>query len=353
MPFPLKTIGVVFGGESGEHYVSINSAATVIKALRSEKNSTLFKTIPFYIDQKGRWLPPSTSEKVLKCIPPIQEESLPQQIGPKGFRGLPSGSDEVDIWYPVLHGPNGEDGTVQGLFKLMGKPFVGSGVLGSAIGMDKIAMKAAFSAAGLNQVPFLSLDTSELIVSASRKALIDKIQSQLLYPCFIKPANLGSSVGITKATDRQELIEGLYKAATLDKRIVIEKSVKGRELECAVLGGKEIKSSVVGEVIFDSEWYDYETKYSDGSSQMIIPATLPVKVSEAIQNLSLQAFKSIAAIGMARVDFFYVEEKDELFINEINTLPGFTSQSMYPKLWEASNLPLEKLVAKLVDIATE
>ncbi|HGY5551443.1 MAG: D-alanine--D-alanine ligase family protein [Prochlorococcus sp.] len=353
MPSSRSCVGVVFGGESEEHAISIRSAITVIGALRSGMNPDLFEVIPLYIDQLGRWWPASVAEAVLKQGHPPKSEQLPTHPAPKGFTKLPEGSERVEVWYPVLHGPNGEDGTVQGLFSLMGKPFVGAGVLGSALSMDKLAMKAAFAAAGLPQVPYAAVNAADLINNNSREAVAKSLEAQLRYPCFVKPANLGSSVGISKAHNREELLGGLVTAAKLDQRIVVEQGVEAREFECAVLGKRELRASVVGEIRFDADWYDYDTKYTEGCSHTLIPAPLPEEVENQIRKLSLQACHCVAVHGMARVDFFYDDALNELWLNEINTLPGFTSQSMYPMLWEASGVTLEQLVAQLVATARE
>ncbi|WP_320667122.1 D-alanine--D-alanine ligase family protein [Prochlorococcus sp. MIT 1307] len=354
MPSSNTFVGVVFGGASREHNVSIQSATTVIKALRNGDNANRFKIKPIYIDLDGRWWPEEIANQALKKGYALQEKELPTPLPPHGFNGLPNGTNKVEVWYPVLHGPNGEDGTIQGVFTLMRKPFVGSGVLASATGMDKLAMKAAFSAAGLPQVPYFPAEAKDLTREGDKEKLLKKLELNVGYPCFVKPANLGSSVGITKALNRKQLIEGLMEAAKLDRRIVIEKAVIARELECAVLGGSDsLKTSAVGEIRFDADWYDYETKYSQNSSQALIPAPLPAKVKDRVQQLTLQACEIITAKGLARVDFFYKEETDELWINEINTLPGFTSKSMYPMLWEAAGVTLEQLVATLVATATE
>jgi D-alanine-D-alanine ligase len=257
----------------------------------------------------------------------------------------------MQVWVPVLHGPNGEDGTIQGLFSLMQVPFVGSGVLGSAVGMDKQAMKAAFAAAGLPQVPYACVDAQEL--EAHPQPLLDRLEQQLGYPCFIKPANLGSSVGISKATNRSELLAGLELAASHDPRLVVEQGVDARELECAVLGGRSMQASVLGEICFDADWYDYDTKYSDGKSHTVIPAEVSSELSERARSMAIAACRAVAAEGLARVDFFLDRSSGQLWLNEINTLPGFTSQSMYPMLWEASGLPLEELVHQLVQLAQE
>ena len=234
-------------------------------------------------------------------------------------------------------------------------PYVGSGVLGSAVGMDKQAMKAAFAAAGLPQVPYACVEAAELAGAAlaspgppGTEPLLARLEQQLGYPCFVKPANMGSSVGISKATDRASLLQGLQDAAALDPRLVVERGVTARELECAVVGTSNLEASVLGEICFDADWYDYETKYSEGLSHTVIPAQVPVEVGERARSMAIAACRAVAASGLSRVDFFYSEASGDLWINEINTLPGFTSQSMYPMLWEASGLPLDDLVHKLL-----
>jgi D-alanine-D-alanine ligase len=347
-------LGLVFGGVSGEHAVSIRSATTVLAALRRGANAGRYRVSCFYIDRRGTWWPPVVAEAVLERGLPAETGDLPAPSRP-GFRGFPEGALEVEVWFPVLHGPNGEDGTIQGLFTLMQVPFVGSGVLGSALGMDKQAMKAAFAAAGLPQVPYACVAASELnsADSTALDKLLERLETELGYPCFVKPANMGSSVGISKAIDRPSLLAGLRTAAALDPRLVVEKGVKARELECGVLGTAELAASVLGEIRFDADWYDYETKYSEGLSHTEIPARVEEAVSERARGMAIAACRAVAASGLARVDFFYDEASGELWLNEINTLPGFTSQSMYPMLWQASGVPLEDLVHRMVEGARE
>ncbi|MEB3184771.1 MAG: D-alanine--D-alanine ligase family protein, partial [Cyanobacteriota bacterium] len=287
-----------------------------------------------------------------------------------GFSGFPAGALEVEVWLPVLHGPNGEDGTIQGLFTLMRVPYVGSGVLGSAVGMDKLAMKAAFAAAGLAQVAYAAVEAAEL--QAAPSAVLERLERQLGYPCFVKPANLGSSVGISKARNREQLLAGLQAAAALDPRIVVEQGVQARELECAVRGGggRPLQASVLGEICFDADWYDYDTKYSEGRSHTVIPAVVPPPIAERARAMALAACRAVGAMGLARVDFFYSphppapaepdggdassgEGGGTLWLNEINTFPGFTSQSMYPMLWAASGVSLHTLVRELIEGARE
>jgi len=360
------SVGLIFGGDSGEHAVSIRSAATVAGGLRRGANAGRYRLQCFYIDRLGRWWGPELADLVLQQGAPASDDQLqaalavagisPERWLQGGFVGLPAAALAVDLWFPVLHGPNGEDGTVQGLFTLMQRPFVGSGVLGSAVGMDKLAMKAAFAAAGLPQVPYAAVDAAEVHRGgAPLEALVQRLEAQLGYPCFIKPANLGSSVGISKATQAAELRNGLQLAAGLDARIVGEQGVAARELECAVRGGgaRPLEASVLGEICFDADWYDYETKYSDGRSHTVIPAQVPAAVAERARAMALAAVQAVAARGLARVDFFYSEASGELWLNEINTLPGFTSLSMFPMLWAASGVDLETLLHELVQGAQE
>ena len=344
-------LGLVFGGVSGEHAVSIRSANTVAAALRRGSNASRYQLSCFYIDQWGHWWPPAVADAVLAKGTPASREELPAAPLRSGFQGFPAGAMDVQVWVPVLHGPNGEDGTIQGLFSLMQVPYVGSGVLGSAVGMDKQAMKAAFAAAQLPQVPYACVDAEEL--AANPEALLDRLEQQLGYPCFIKPANLGSSVGISKATNRGELLAGLELAAGHDPRLVVEQGVDARELECAVLGGRQMRASVLGEICFDADWYDYDTKYSEGKSHTVIPAEVPEALSERARSMAIAACRAVGASGLARVDFFLERSSGALWLNEINTLPGFTSQSMYPMLWEATGLPLDDLVHQLVQLAQE
>ena len=356
MPNAPRCLGLVFGGASGEHAVSIRSAITVAGALRRGANAERYRLCCFYIDEQGHWWPPAVAEAVLGKGLPATASELPSQPARPGFQALPEGASEVDVWFPVLHGPNGEDGTIQGLFALMQVPFVGSGVLGSALGMDKQAMKAAFAAAGLPQVPYAAVQAAEL--DADAESLLNRLEQQLGYPCFVKPANLGSSVGISKATDRPTLLSGLRQAAAFDPRLVVEQGVKARELECAVrtLGSAPsgpLQASVVGEIRFEADWYDYATKYTEGLSHTEIPALLPAAVSEELRRLAILACQAVAAAGLARVDFFYDETSGTIWLNEINTLPGFTRQSMFPMLWQASGVSLEDLVHQLIVAAGE
>ncbi|HEY9622186.1 MAG TPA: D-alanine--D-alanine ligase family protein [Crinalium sp.] len=365
-------VGLLFGGCSGEHDVSIRSAQAIAQALSSDKNADTYQLNPIYIQKDGRWQGGDFAQKVLAAgTPPtslLTEAAVSSSTEtPTALQTVehqskmlerwqsPAQVAEVDVWFPVLHGPNGEDGTVQGLLKLMQVPFVGSGVLGSALGMDKIAMKMAFAQAGLPQVKYVAVTRSQVWSNPCVfPKLCDQIEQELGYPCFVKPANLGSSVGIAKVRDRAQLEAALDNAASYDRRLIVEAGIAGiRELECAVLGNDTPKASVVGEITHQSDFYDYETKYTEGLADLLIPAPVPEAIAQQIQDMSLQAFAAVDAAGIARVDFFYVESTGEVLINEINTMPGFTVTSMYPRLWGASGIPFAELVDQLVQLALE
>ena len=344
------TVGLLFGGRSGEHEVSINSAKAIAKALKTGDNPQKYRILPFYIQKNGVWTSDTIAESILFSGQPL----APEQATPAQIWQFPAQVSEVDVWFPILHGPNGEDGTVQGLLTLMQVPYVGSGVLGSAAGMDKIAMKDIFAQAGLPQVRYVTINRAQIYSDPSiLLKLYAKIEAKLGYPTFVKPANLGSSVGIAKVRSRSELDAALANAASYDRRIIVEAGVKARELECAVLGNDHPQASVVGEITFDSDFYDYETKYTDGRSQMHIPAQIPEAIAAQIQSMAIQAFTALDCAGISRVDFFYVEATGEVFINEINTLPGFTAFSMYPQLWNASGVTFPDLVDQLLQLAIE
>jgi D-alanine-D-alanine ligase len=351
-------VGLLFGGRSGEHEVSISSARAIAKALSAEQNAEKYEILPFYIQKDGRWLAGEAPQKVLESGIPLlesQEESTSEErLSPLSQWQSPSQVAQVDVWFPILHGPNGEDGTIQGLLTLMQIPFVGSGVLGSAMSMDKIAMKMAFEQAGLSQVKYKALTRAQVWSNPCIfPKLCDEIEATLSYPCFVKPANLGSSVGIAKVRSRQELEAALDKAAGYDRRLIVEAGVVAREIECAVLGNDQPKASVIGEITYSSDFYDYETKYTEGKADLLIPASLPDAIVRQIQDMALQAFAAVDAAGLARVDFFYVEATGEILINEINTLPGFTATSMYPQLWAHSGISFPELVDQLIQLALE
>jgi D-alanine-D-alanine ligase len=342
-------VGLLFGGRSGEHEVSIISARAIAQALSLEENADKYEILPFYIQKNGIWQSVVVSQQVLASGVPQQDSTVTPNLWQ-----FPPETAQVEVWFPILHGPNGEDGTIQGLLTLTRVPFVGSGVLGSATGMDKIAMKTAFAQVGLPQVEYKVVTRAQVWSNACVfPKLCDEIEVALGYPCFVKPANLGSSVGIAKVRSRQELEAALDNAATHDRRIIVEAGVVAREVECAVLGNDNPKASVIGEITFDSDFYDYETKYTPGKADLFIPANLPDVIAQQIKDMALQAFVAVDAAGLSRVDFFYVEATGEILINEINTLPGFTSTSMYPQLWANTGIPFVELVDQLIQLAIE
>lgn len=358
-------VGLLFGGCSGEHEVSITSARAIAQALTADQNTGKYELLPFYIHKDGRWQAGEVAQQVLASgtPPPVQSSGYQPGSSPQITAPLPQSLNrwqspaqvvDVNVWFPILHGPNGEDGTIQGLLKLMQVPFVGSGVLGSAMGMDKIAMKMAFTHAGLPQVKYMAVNRSQVWSNPRVFAqLCAQIEATLGYPCFVKPANLGSSVGIAKARSLTELEIALNNAASYDRRLIVEAGVMAREVECAILGNDQPKASVVGEITYESDFYDYETKYTAGQADLLIPAPLPEAITTQIQEMAVQAFLAIDAAGLARVDFFYVESTGEVLINEINTLPGFTATSMYPRLWAASGLSFANLVDQLIQLTLE
>lgn len=355
-------VAVVFGGRSGEHEVSAVSARHVVEAMDPER----YEVLPVAIDREGRWILPAVSRKVLEGgaleVPEVAFEATGEPVtvlSEPGRREIvpidPSAGtptiDQIDIFFPVLHGPYGEDGTIQGLFEMADVPYVGSGVLGSALGMDKEKMKMAFRAAGLPTCKWVS--AREVRFSEDREALLTEIEDGLGYPCFTKPANLGSSVGIVKCSDRDELSAGLGEAFRYDRKVIVEEAVEGREIECGVLGNDEPEASVCGEVVSAREFYDYEAKYVDDASEVIVPADLPDEVCERVREAAVRAFLAVNAEGLSRVDFFYEEPGRGVLVNEVNTMPGFTPISMYPKLWAASGVPYPRLIDRLIDLGLE
>ena len=356
-------VGILFGGRSGEHEVSLLSAASILKAIDRKK----YDVVPVGISKTGRWLGGDAAQALLTgSAEPLRLEAasgaeLMQESGSVFMGGQGGG---LDVIFPVLHGTFGEDGTIQGMLELADMAYVGSGVLGSAAGMDKDAMKKLFTAAGLPQTPYLTLLRKEWRENVPKcRKLIEKT---LRYPLFVKPANLGSSVGISKVHDRSELDAAMDLAASFDRKLVIEEGVGGpgakpRELEVAVLGNDAPEASVVGEIVPAKEFYDYEAKYQlSGPDESVahIPATLTAAEQKQIRSMALQAFRACDCAGLARVDFLMEPKqpgggKPRIFLNEINTMPGFTRISMYPKLWQASGLPYAKLIDRLIALAIE
>lgn len=347
-------IGVLFGGRSAEHEVSLVSAQSVMQALDKKK----YKIVPIGITLSGSWIVSNDSMKLLKSKKHISNRSNKIITPDPNIRGLVKlfsntfRTEKIDVIFPVLHGPYGEDGTIQGLLELADLPYVGAGVLASSISMDKITAHKLFKFSNIpvvDKIWFSALDFSK-----SRKAILTQVENQLGYPCFVKPSNLGSSVGITKAHSRKELAEGIQLAFEYDTKILIEKAVNNaREIEVSVLGNHEPVASVPGEVIPSNEFYDYDAKYVDGKSKIEIPANLPKSVTKKIQQYAIMGYRAVGCSGMARADFLVEKNTLKMYLNELNTIPGFTSISMYPKLWEASGLKYSELLDRLIELAIE
>ena len=365
-------VGALFGGRSGEHEVSLMSAASVMKAINPEK----YEVVPIGITKEGRWITAAQAEKMLHgekpqaseaallakgetvVTPPaphsgalVPFESVPLESGSPAGAGI-----QVDVIFPVLHGTFGEDGTIQGMLELADIPYVGAGVLGSSAGMDKDIMKLLFAAVGLPIVKHVTILRSAWERDAKKSTRA--VESKLKYPVFVKPANLGSSVGISKARNRKELGPAIQTAAGYDRKIVIEQGVggkkrKARELECAVLGNDDPRASIVGEIVPAGEFYDYNSKYVDERSHPVIPARITKKQMKSVQEMAVRAFQAVDCSGLARVDFLMDPKTEKIYANEINTMPGFTSISMYPKMWAASGLAYPDLIDRLIQLALE
>src|SRR3989339_43467 len=330
-------IGIIFGGRSGEHEVSLVSASNVIKALNTDK----YEIHLIGITTNGEWIFGEESLEALKkgTVYGAKKENVMKNL------------QALDVIFPVLHGPYGEDGTIQGLLEIAGVPYVGCGVMASSVSMDKLMTKAVWKQSGLPQVPYVGFLRKEW--ETNREMIIKKILNELKYPMFVKPANLGSSVGISKAKDKDGLIKGIELAVAFDRRIVVEQGVEAREIELAVLGNDEVQVAEVGEIIVGGEFYDFNDKYVDGKSTSRVPADLTPSQKEEAQDLAIKAFKAIDGAGLSRIDLFLDKASGQFFINEINPIPGFTSISMYPKMWQASGLSYEALIDRLVELAIE
>jgi D-alanine-D-alanine ligase len=348
-------VGILFGGRSGEHEVSLASAASVIRALDPDK----YEAVPIGITKEGRWLAGASAQKLLPEVlksgervvlpaDPSAASLLPVSLA--GSRQENRGI-QVEVMFPVLHGTFGEDGTVQGLLELAGLPYVGAGVLASSVGMDKDVQKRLFAYAGLPIVPFIAVSRKEW--EREPKRTLAKIQKELRYPLFVKPATLGSSVGMTRVAKAKELPAALNLAAEFALKIIVEKAVNAREIEVSVLGNDDPKASIPGEIIPHREYYDYTAKYLEEGTRLEIPAKLTRAQAKKIQEYAIRAFRAIDGAGMARADFFVDKKTSRIFINELNTIPGFTSISMYPKMWEASGISYKELIDRLIQLALE
>ncbi|MBO9598405.1 MAG: D-alanine--D-alanine ligase [Cohnella sp.] len=368
-------VGLVYGGRSGEHEVSLQTALAVSKAFDYDK----YELIPFYITAKGQWrsgpalaAPPSAAAE-LQFRPAAGQGAAGDDTGAlSGGAGanalLPvlqgitetavvGGAEDddragrtIDVMFPLLHGTFGEDGTIQGLFEMAGLPYVGAGVLASSVGMDKVAMKTMFAQAGLPQVGYRHFIRHAW--NKDRAAVLANVE-ELGYPCFVKPANLGSSVGVSKARDREELIAAVDEALRYDRKVIVEEFCDAREIEVSVLGNDEPRASVVGEILSSNEFYDYKAKYVDGKSVMVIPAEIPPETAQAVREMAIRAFLAIDNSGLCRADFFMRRGDGKLFINEVNTMPGFTPYSMYPLMWKETGVSYRDLLDELIRLAIE
>ena len=343
-------VGVLFGGRSGEHEVSLASATSVIRGLDPDK----YEAVPIGITKDGHWL---VGEGAVKMLPEVLKGGRRVMLtaDPTEAALVPldrgAGAQRLDVVFPVLHGTFGEDGTIQGMLDLAELPYVGAGVLGSAIGMDKDVAKRLCQAAGIPVVPWVSVARWDW--EKNRGAIITEIEGQFSYPVFVKPATLGSSVGMSKVHKAEELDLAIDFACEYGMKIMVEKAVTAREIEVSVLGNHDPKASVPGEIVPHREFYDYAAKYLEDGTRLVIPAELKLSQVQKIQAIAVKAFRTLELAGMARVDFFLEKKGSKLYLNEVNTIPGFTSISMYPKLWEASGIPFRQLIDKLIELAFE
>lgn len=346
-------VGVIFGGQSGEHEVSLASAASVLQAL----DRTRFEPLPIGIAKDGRWLVGGDPLRALAqaagitlALPERAAEPSEALEKVEAPGGLPPGlASRLDVVFPVMHGPYGEDGTLQGLLELADIPYVGAGVTASAVGMDKAVQKAVYRAHGIPVAEHLVLLRRDW--ERDPEAVKAQVQAAFGYPCFVKPANLGSSVGVAKVKSPDELPEAVALACRYDRKFLVERALSAREIEVAVLGNDDPQASVPGEVLPQKEWYDYEAKYTPGMSRLLIPAPLSREQTETVRALAIKAYRAVDCAGMARVDFLL--EGDRFFIGEVNTIPGFTATSAYPQLWEASGLSYSALITRLIELALE
>jgi D-alanine-D-alanine ligase len=343
-------VGVLFGGRSGEHEVSLVSAASIIRGLDPQK----YEVVPIGITKEGHWLIGEGAQKmlpeVLRTGQRVVMSADPTESALMPIDGSARGQ-KLDVVFPVIHGTFGEDGTMQGLLELAGLPFVGAGVLGSAIGMDKDVAKKLMQVAKIPVVPWIAVQRADW--ERQPKEIRRAIEKKFKYPVFVKPATLGSSVGMTKVHSRAELGPALDLAAEFAMKIMVERAVIAREIEVSVLGNHDPRASIPGEIVPHREFYDYAAKYLEEGTKLLIPAKLTKSEVKKVQAMAVTAFRALELSGMARVDFFIEKRGGKIFLNEVNTIPGFTSISMYPKLWEANGIPFRELVSKLIDLALE
>jgi D-alanine-D-alanine ligase len=361
-------IGLIYGGKSGEHDVSLQTALAVIKAMDFNK----YEIIPFYITKEGGWRsgaklqgPVDLKEALTFSQSAAENHALAKGAGAflapilggqekASVSALLTSSSEIgsiDVVFPLLHGTFGEDGTIQGMLEMADIPYVGAGVLASAVGMDKVMMKKLFAQEGLPQCVFRHFTRSEW--DKNRMFHLMEIETAVGYPCFVKPANLGSSVGVKKARDQNELLSAIAFAFQYDRKVIVEEFIDAREVEVAVLGNEEPQASVPGEIVTSNEFYDYKAKYMDGKSAMVIPAEIPAEVAAGLREMALRAFQAIDGSGLSRVDFFLRKQDLKIYINEINTMPGFTPFSMYPQLWKETGKPYGELLNNLIELALQ
>ncbi|CAM3059623.1 D-alanine--D-alanine ligase [Paenibacillus sediminis] len=344
------TVGLVYGGKSGEHEVSLQTAFAVMNAFDFNK----YELLPFYITKQGHW---KVGQKLSAPFTSQEQLLLQENSGDTAeamsilFSRLTSEDSDLDVVFPLLHGTYGEDGTIQGLFEMANIPYVGAGVLASSAGMDKVIMKKLFAEAGLLQCKYQYFNVSQW--ERESDELIHQIEQNLGYPCFVKPANLGSSVGISKAGNRQELEQAIGFAFRFDLKVIVEENVDAREVEVGVLGNELPMASVPGEIVTSSEYYDYQAKYIDGKSQMIIPAMIDPDLADRLREYAVQAFKAIEGSGLCRADFFVRRDDGKILINEVNTMPGFTPYSMYPLLWRETGVSYAELLDRLIGLALD
>jgi D-alanine-D-alanine ligase len=340
-------LGVLYGGKSPEHKVSLQTALSVINAVDKEK----FTVIPIYITTEGQWVRGAAITGEVQDVKQLELKQGAPALSTLALRPTNAEDEQtVDVIFPLLHGPNGEDGTVQGLLELLNIPYVGNGVLASAVGMDKVIMKNLFAQAGLNQAKYVSFLKKEW--EKSSEETYDTVEHEIGYPCFVKPANAGSSVGISKCKTRADLEAAFAEAFRYDRKVIVEEAIVGREVEIGVIGNDEPICSVVGEIVPKKEFYDYEAKYQDGDTELIIPASITEEEYETIKTMALKAFKALDLSGLVRADFFLTAD-GTVYINEVNTMPGFTPFSMFPLLWKHSGISYTQLIERLIQLAIE